>query len=81
MDGQTFVLLEAIGVWNDICLKHLPRSRLIRQKDSEDLEELINFSSIPAFVTNFTLESEFSKNRVKIPFLDDEVEMTFFALC
>lgn len=80
-DGQSFILLAEIGYWENILAKHFHNSRFIKQNSCQYLYELIENSSIPCFITNITEKYHNVKNRVTIPFLDDDAKLDFYVLC
>ena len=82
MDGSTFLMNANVGIWEDICRKGMPRTRLIKQESSEDLGEQVQASSLPSFVTDLTLRLYgMMEGRVAVPFSDDEAEVRFYFLC
>lgn len=81
VDGQSFLLLTHLGVWDDILDKHLSKSRLLHQNDQQDLKEIISFSSIPSFVTNWSKKFNAFSDRVLLPFLDEDATIPFYVIC
>ena len=44
--------------------------------------ELVQFSALPSFTTDVALRREGSpKNRINIPILDEEANVTYYCLC
>lgn len=78
MDGYTYLQIEDVGIWKDIKTKNMPHSKIITQKDREDLTTLINSSSLPCFISNITNEN-FRKysNRIRIPIIDPDATREF----
>ena len=76
IDGQSFLMTNEIGSWNEVIQKHLPNSKFFLESN-DNLSELVNASSIPSFVTNITMPSKRS-NRIYVPILDKDATMPFF---
>ena len=79
-DGQSFLISNNLGFWNDILAKYLPKSKLFSQ-NMNDLPELISSSTIPSFVTNITKGYHSDKERVLIEILDEDAKVNFYAAC
>ncbi len=79
-DGQSFLLAENLGIWEDITRKMLPNSKLYIQ-NINNLLDIVTASTIPAFLTNATNNLRNDDNRVAIPFLDKEAYMNFYVIC
>lgn len=81
MDGHTYLQIEDVGIWKDIKAKNMPHSKIITQKDREDLTALINSSSLPCFVSNITNESNRRyPNRIRIPIIDPDATREFIIV-
>lgn len=80
-DGQTFVNVAEIGVWMDILKKHMSKSRFVTVNSPLDVKEIVEYSSIPSFVSDATMKYHAATNRINIPFLDEDAKMTFYAAC
>lgn len=81
IDGQTFLMNNHIGVWNDVVKKHLSNSKFLRQNNIEDLDTLIHGSAFPTFHTNLTDKKRIQNtNRILIPFLDADATKTFYCV-
>lgn len=78
IDGQSFLLGDSTGVWEDLVRRKMPNSRFYLQ-DMEALPEIVSSSNLPAFVTNVSKNLD-EKNRVYIPLLDEEASMTFYMI-
>lgn len=80
IDGQSFLLSDNLGSWEDWVEKKLPNSRFYRQ-NQENLSDLISASSIPAFVTDAHDDLlNISRERIAIPFLDEDASMPFYLI-
>ena len=81
MDGHTYLQIEDVGIWKDIKAKNMPHSKIITQKDREDLTALINSSSLPCFVSNITNENNRKyPNRIRIPIIDPDATREFIIV-
>ncbi len=78
-DGQSFLLSENLGIWEEITRNNLPNSRLYFQ-DSNDLIDIVNASKIPAFITNVTMNSIKDNQRVAIAILDKIATIDFYIV-
>ena len=79
IDGQSFLVSNNLGIWDAIVAKNLPKSKMFPQS-MDNLEELINSSTIPNFSTNTTLSMRTNNDRVSIPILDDEATVHFYLV-
>lgn len=81
MDGYTYLQIEDVGIWKDIKAKNMPHSKIITQKDREDLTALVNSSSLPCFVSNITNENDRKyPNRIRIPIIDSDATREFMIV-
>lgn len=81
MDGYTYLQIEDVGIWKDIKAKNMPHSKIITQKDREDLTALVNSSSLPCFVSNITNENDRKyPRRIRIPILDSDATREFMIV-
>lgn len=78
-DGQSFLISNNLGPWNDIVKKHLPNSRLLVQ-DMHQLTEVAESSTIPSFATNITLKIRIDEKRVFIPFVGEDTSLDFYIV-
>ena len=79
-DGQTFLILNNLGIWDDIAKNNLPKSNFIHLDDDNSLRELVSASSIPSFSTNVTSAFRALKDKVVLPFLDKEATVSFYII-
>lgn len=81
MDGYTYLQIEDVGIWKDIKAKNMPHSKIITQKDREDLTALVNSSSLPCFVSNITNENDRKyPRRIHIPIIDSDATREFMIV-
>lgn len=79
IDGQSFLVSNNLGIWDDIVAKNLPKSRLFPQ-EMDNLHEIISASSIPSFSINVSLETKNDIDRISIPILDQDASVTFYLV-
>ena len=79
IDGQSFLVSNNLGMWAKIVADNLPNSKIFPQS-MENLNEIINSSTIPNFSTNITLSSYEKLGRVNIPILDDDAKVEFYLV-
>ncbi len=77
IDGQSFLVADNLGLWDEIVAKNLPKSKFFPQS-MENLYEIINASTIPNFSTNITLPLRSELDRMSLPILDEEASVTFY---
>lgn len=81
MDGYTYLQIEDVGIWKDIKAKNMPHSKIIKQKDRDDLTALVNSSSLPCFVSNITNENDRKyPRRIHIPIIDPDATREFIIV-
>ncbi len=81
IDGQSFLLYNYIGSWEDIVIKYLPESRFLKSYSQDDLKEIVENSSLPSFVTNLSYENKKIEGRVVIPIIDEKSNLDFYLIC
>lgn len=79
IDGQSFLVADNLGIWDDIIEKYLPKSKFLKQT-MDNLYEIVNASTIPSFVTNISYLMRNENDRVAIPLLDDVAQVEFFLV-
>lgn len=79
IDGQSFLVSNNLGIWDDIVAKNLPKSRFFPQ-EMDNLHEIISASSIPSFSTNVSLETKNDIDRISILILDQDASVTFYLV-
>lgn len=83
IDGNTFLQISYVGVWDEIKKKMLPNSKILRQSDRESLNALENAPSLLSFATDVSLRSireRNNPNRILIPIIDPEATVQFYCL-
>ncbi len=81
MNGENMLLMPDIGFWSFV-LEKMPDSRFLTQNDRFSFNELIEASSLPAFVSN--LSEKFSKvpeGRIYVPITDEDATVTYYLAC
>lgn len=80
--GQRLLLYSSIGFWYNLCQEKIPNARFLLQTDMEVFNELVGASALPCFATDVTLtESALDENRIAIPILDPEANVTYYCVC
>ncbi len=80
LDGQSFIIVKEIGIRDKVINKHLKKSRFFRQ-GSDEVQELVNSSSIPTFVTNISIRFKTYSDRIFIPIIDQDNMIPFYVIC
>ena len=84
--GETLIMASALGFWADVVKREIAGAKFIEQDDITDLRDIINHSTLPAFVTDYTekaahLPALEGSTRVAVPITDDAVNVRFYAVC
>ena len=79
VDGQSFLLSNQLGIWDDIVQRRLPKSRFLIQ-EMQHLSEVVEGSHIPSFATNITKSASTVADRVCIPFVGEDSSIRFYAV-
>ena len=77
IDGQSFLVSNNLGIWDEIIAKNLPKSKLFPQA-MDNLYEIINTSTIPNFSTNITIPLRTELERISLPILDRDATVNFY---
>ena len=81
LNGETMLLRNRLGFWREMAVRKMPDTRFLEQEDVA-FNELVQFSALPSFTTDVALRREGSpKNRINIPILDGEANVTYYCLC
>lgn len=82
IDGENLLLFSQIGFWHDMCIQKMPASHFIVQNERFSFEELVKNSALPAFASNLTSKDyDEAPNRISIPILDPEANVTYYCIC
>lgn len=80
LNGETMLLRNRLGFWRDLVAEKMPDSRFLEQ-ESVAFNELVKLSALPSFATDVVLHrAGFLSNRVNIPILDQEANVTYYCL-
>ena len=79
IDGQSFLVIKELGIWENVLHKHLQKSRFFFQ-EGRDIQEVIDASSMPAFATNITMNFRAHSDRVFLPIEEEDACINFYAL-
>ena len=81
LNGETMLLLNRLGFWRELTVRKMPDTRFLEQEDVA-FDELVKFSALPSFATDLWLNREGNHvNRVNIPILDEEANVSYYCLC
>ena len=80
LNGETMLLRNRLGFWRDVTDKKMPDTRFLEQEDIA-FDELVRSSALPSFSTDAALRRDGNPaNRINIPILDEEANVTYFCL-
>lgn len=81
LNGETMLLRNRLGFWRELTVRKMPDTRFLEQEDVA-FDELVKFSALPSFATDVVLNREGNHvNRVNIPILDEESNVSYYCLC
>lgn len=81
LNGETMLLRNRLGFWRDVTDQKMPDTRFLEQEDIA-FNELVKSSALPSFTTDVAFRREGNPiNRVNIPILDEEANVTYYCLC
>ena len=80
LNGETMLLRNRLGFWRDVTEQKMPDTRFLEQEDVA-FNELVKSSALPSFTTDVAFHREGNPvNRVNIPILDEEANVTYYCL-
>ena len=80
LNGETMLLRNHLGFWRELTDRKMPDTRFLEQEDVA-FEELVTSSALPSFATDVVLRRAGNPtNRVNIPILDKEANVTYYCL-
>ena len=80
LNGETMLLRNRLGFWRDVTDQKMPDTRFLEQEDVA-FNELVKSSALPSFTTDVAFHREGNPvNRVNIPILDEEANVTYYCL-
>lgn len=81
LNGDTFLMVADVGIWDEIVRKAMPDSKFIIQSTIDENAALVDNSTLPAFASDLTLSFRTpGENRIHIPFLDEEATQQFYCI-
>ncbi len=88
LNGESFLMLSEVGVWDKLVRENMPDSSFLIQNDQNALGELIEASNLPNFATDITIRayenmqipSRNLSDRVLIPISDESATMDFYIV-
>lgn len=81
LNGQAMLIYSQVGFWFDLCKEKMPDTHFLVQNEMDALGELVMASALPAFATDQVgYSDQRSRNRVTIPVLDAEANVTYYCI-
>lgn len=81
LNGETMLLRSKIGFWHQIHIEKMPDTHFLVQEEISAFDELVKASALPAFTSDLVIRREGEvPNRIKVPILDDEANVTYYCL-
>ena len=82
LDGEEFLQISQVGIWEDIKKKEMPNARIYLQKDTAALAAIVASSSMASFKTDISIRHFAPElGRVAIPFSDESATVFFWCCC
>lgn len=82
LEGMSILAHGSSGFWLDVCRQNLKGAKLLVQDSMDDLHELVDSSTLPAFNSNRAAERGFeSDDRIAIPLSDKSAYATYYLAC
>ena len=82
LNGRHVLLYSKIGFWYDLCMEKIPQAKFILQHERNAFNELVDVSTLPSFSTDYFIKRGYApKNRINVPILDDEADVTYYCAC
>ena len=82
--GETFAVYSDIGFWDKVKQEKIPGAkfvRLVHQDEDDPLLAIISASDLPSFISDRTTAFTMPADRVAVPLSDEEMSVTFWAVC
>lgn len=79
LNGETMLLRSKIGFWHKLHIEKMPDTHFLIQEEVSAFDELVKASALPSFTSDLVIQREGEvPNRVKVPILDEEANVTYF---
>ena len=82
--GETFAVYSDNGFWDKVKQEKIPGAkfvRLVHQDEDDPLLAIISASDLPSFISDRTTAFTMPADRVAVPLSDEEMSVTFWAVC
>lgn len=80
LNGETMLLRSKIGFWNHMHINKMPDTRFLIQEEVA-FDELVKASALPSFTSDLAIKRNgITANRITIPILDEEANVTYYCL-
>ena len=81
LNGETMLLRSKIGFWNQMHQEKMPDTHFLVQEETFAFNALVKASALPSFTSDLVIKREGPvPNRVIVPILDKEANVTFYCL-
>ena len=81
LNGESMLLRSKIGFWNQLHQKQMPDTHFLVQEGNFAFNELVKASALPSFTSDLVIKREGAvPNRVIVPILDEQANVTFYCL-
>ena len=80
VDGESILMNREIGFWGQLVRDHMPNSHFILQDNLDNLQLLVDNSTITSFASNLTLNERTIPNRVPVKISDHDALVNFYIV-
>jgi len=82
LQGQSLMLMPLKGHWNQLVTSKIRNAHFIEQKNVEDYTEIMRNTTLISFISDVVQPlSPSMGDKIMIPILDDEAELTYHLAC
>lgn len=80
VDGESILMNREIGFWGQLVRDHMPNSHFILQDNLDNLQLLVDNSTITSFASNLTLNERTIPNRVPVKISNHNALVNFYIV-
>lgn len=81
-DGDTMLVYEEIGLWEQVYRRHLPNTHVIIEKNWSSFQKLIDTSALPVFITDLALKHfKFPPGKIPAAISDKDSKKSYYCVC
>ncbi len=83
LNGENILIYSKIGFWLSLAKEYMPDSRFLMQPNQTNYRDIMEFSILPAFVTDATFIHRIwmPDDRIPIPISDESAHIQYYFVC